>query len=167
MHAGTRDQVLQLLLTEPEGLSEPELRQRVRPRVSQPTLWRALDGLRADGRITVEGRARATRYHATERVDLPTLRSRRLHQHIAAKLARDPSLRELARLRLEKLRQVNPHGRLYHDRWATLLDGPLPALLRTLTEDSGLADDLRKESPFTTLVDPAVRERLFNSLRAA
>jgi hypothetical protein len=167
MISDTRDQVLQLLLTEPEGLSEFGIRGRLPARISQPTLWRVLNGLRTDGRITVEGRARATRYHAADRIDRPTLRSRRLHQHVAERLARDPSLRAIARERLEKLRQVNPHGRVYHDRWAILLDGPLPALLRTLTEASAQSDDLRKESPFTTLVDAPTRERIFRSVRAA
>jgi hypothetical protein len=167
MLADTRDQILQLLLTEPQGLSEPTIRGRLSARVSQPTLWRALNTLRTEGRITVEGRARATRYHAADHIDRPTLRSRRLHQHVAARLAREPALRERARERLEKLRQVNPHGRRYHDRWAELLDGPLPALLRTLTEASAQSDDLRKESPFTTLIDAPTRERIFRSVRAA
>ena len=161
------DQVLRLLLTEVQGLSEPGIRRQLRPRISQPTLWRILNGLRSAGLVVVEGRARATRYHAADRIDRPTLRSRRLHQHLAERLARDPSLRATARERLEKLRQVNPHGRRYHDRWAELLDGPLPALLRTLTEPSTLSDDLRKESPFTTLVDSPTRERIFRSVRAA
>jgi len=167
MSPGNRDQVLQLLLTAAHGLGEPEIRRRLRPRVSQPTLWRVLNDLRSEGRIAVEGRARATRYHSVDRTDLPTLRSRRLHQHLAERLARDPSLRAIARERLEKLRQVNPHGRVYHARWAALLDGPLPALLRMLTEASAQSDDLRKESPFTTLVDAPTRERIFRSVRAA
>jgi hypothetical protein len=167
MRPDTRDQILQLLLTEAQGLSEPEIRRQLRPRISQPTLWRLLKGLRTEGRITVEGRARATRYHAADRIDRPTLRSRRLHQHLAERLAREPGLRERARERLETLRQVNPHGRRYHDRWAELLDGPLPALLRTLTEASAQSDDLRKESPFTTLIEAPMRERIFRSIRAA
>ena len=167
MSPSTRDQVLQMLLTQAEGLREPEIRHRLRPPISQPTLWRVLNCLRAEGRIAVEGRARATRCHATEHTDLPTLRSRRLHQQVAEQLARDPSLRALARQRLEKLRQVNPHGRIYHDHWAGLLDGPLPLLLRWLTETSAQSDDLRKESPFTALLDPAQRERLFRSIRIA
>jgi len=167
MSPGNHDRILQLLLTEADGLGEPEIRRRLRPPVSQPTLWRVLNDLRSAGRIAVEGRARATRYHAIDRTDLPTLRSRRLHQHVAERLARDPSLRAIAGERLEKLRQVNPHGRVYHDRWAALLDGPLAALLRTLTEASAQSDDLRKESPFTTLVDTPTRERIFRSVRAA
>jgi hypothetical protein len=148
-------------------LSEPEIRRQLRPRISQPTLWRILNALRASGLVVVEGRARATRYHAADRIDRPTLRSRRLHQHVAERLAREPALRALARERLEKLRQVSQHGRRYHDRWAELLDAPLPALLRTLTETSAQSDDLRKESPFTTLIDAPTRERIFRSIRAA
>jgi hypothetical protein len=165
MRLDIRDQILQLLMTETQGLGEPEIRLRLRPRISQPTLWRMLNSLRAEGRVLVEGRARATRYHAADRIDPSTLRSRRLHQHVAERLARDPALRELARERLERLRQVNPHGRRYHDRWAELLSGPLPPLLRTLTEASAQSDDLRKESPFTTLVDAPTRERVFRTVR--
>jgi len=161
------EHVLQMLLTEPLGLSEPEIRRRLRPRISQPTLWRILNGLRSEGRLTVEGHARSTRYHGSDRTDAPTLRSRQLHQRVAAQLARDPTLRNLARNRLQKLRQVNPHGRIYHDRWAALLDGPLPQLLRALTEVSEQADSLRKESPFTVLIDAEDRRRIFESIRAA
>jgi biotin operon repressor len=167
MRPDIRDRVLQLLLTEERGLSEPEIRRQLRPRISQPTLWRVLSALRAEGLVVAEGRARATRYHAAHRIDRPTLRSRRLHQHVAERLARDPGLRAQACERLEMLRQVNPHGRRYHDRWAELLDGPLPALLRTLTEASTQSDDLRQESPFTTLIDAPTRERIFHSVRAA
>lgn len=167
MRQTSGERVLQLLVTEPLGLSEPEIRHRLRPRVSQPTLWRILNGLRSEGRLTVEGRARSTRYHASMRTDLPTLRSLRLHQLVAARLAGEPTLRDSARGRLQKLRQANPHGRVYHDRWAALLDGPLPALLRTMTEVSEQADSLRKESPFTMLINAEDRRRIFESVRAA
>jgi len=167
MRPNIRDRILELLLVEPRGLREPEIRGRLRSRISQPTLWRALNALRADGRIAVEGRARATRYHAAADVDVSTLRSRRFHRHVAERLARDPSLREVARQRLQKLQQVNPHGSVYHDRWAALLDGPLPTLLRVLTEASESSDVLRKESPFTTLISTPDRERIFRSVRTA
>jgi hypothetical protein len=139
----------------------------VRPRISQPTLWRILDGLRSEGRITVEGRGRATRYHGASRTDAAALRSLRLHQCAARRLAGDPALREVVRERLHRIRVVNPHGRAYHDRWEALLDGPLPALLRTITESSEQADTLRKESPLTVLVTPEERRRVFENVRAA
>jgi hypothetical protein len=167
MRSSPREQVLQLLAVEPAGLSAPDLRRQIRPRISQPTLWRTLDGLRAEGRIATQGRARATRYHATARINLPALRSLRLHQVAARHLAADPGLGGIVHQRLQKLRDNNPHGRVYHDRWAALLSGPLPALLRTVTESSEQADALRKESPFTILVTPEERRRVFKDVRAA
>ena len=167
MRPAPREQVLQLLMVEPAGLRAPDLIRLVRPRVSQPTLWRVLAGLRSEGRVMVEGRGRATRYHATGRNDVPALRGLRLHQCAARRLAGNPTLRRLARERLHKLRQVNPHGRVYHDRWEALLDGPLPALLRTMTETSEQADALRQESPLTVLVTPEQRRRVFEAVRTA
>lgn len=162
-----QDEVLQLLLAAPSGLPAPAIRRQLRHSISQPTLWRALEHLRAQGRVIADGRARATRYYAAEYTDLSTLRSRRLHESAARRLAADPSLRELARQRLLKLRQVNPHGRIYHDRWQELLDGSLPLLLRTMTEISERSDTLRQESPFGVLVTADERRRVFESTRAA
>jgi hypothetical protein len=165
MGSTTREQILQRLTVEPAGLSAPELMRRIRPRISQPTLWRTLDSLRAEGRIAAQGRARATRYHATARIDLPALRSLRLHQVAARRIASDPEQRAIAHRRLQKLRVVNPHGRVYQDRWETLLRGPLSSLLRTMTENSEQADTLRKESPCTVLVTQAERRRVFTDVR--
>lgn len=167
MQSTTRAQVMRLLAVEPAGVRAPDLLRVIRPRVSQPTLWRVLDGLRAEGSITVEGRGRATRYHAASRTDAAALRSLRLHRCAALRLAGDPSLRGVVRERLRKLREVNPHGRRYHDRWEALLDGPLPALLRMMTGASEQADALRKESPFTVLVTPQERRRVFESVLTA
>jgi len=167
MPSTLRDQLLRHLAAEPAGLGARELLTRIRPRISQPTLWRALDGLRAGGLIATEGRGRATRYHATARTDLRALRSLRLHQVAARRLAADPTLRAVAVERIGKLRRANPQGRAYQVRWAALLEGPLPMLLRAMTEVSEQADALRKESPFTVLVTPAERRRIFEDVRAA
>jgi hypothetical protein len=133
----------------------------MRPRISQPTLSRILAGLRAEGRVIVEGRARATRYFASSQADAAGLRSLRLHRFAARRLADSPDLREIVRQRLDQLRSVNPHGRVYHDRWQTLLDGPLPTLLREITAVAEANDALRKESPMTILVSPEERQRAF------
>lgn len=167
MRPNSREQVLQLLMVESAGLRAPELLRQLKPPVSQPTLWRVLNGLRAESRIIAEGRGRATRYHASSRTDLAALRSLRLHQCVARRLAADPTLRGLARTRLQKLRQVNPHGRTYHDAWEALLDGPLTPLLRTLTEESERADSLRQDSPFSILVTAQERRRIFEATKAA
>ena len=167
MRSTPSEQILQLLVIEPAGLGAPDLLRRIRPRISQPTLWRALDGLRAEGRIATEGRARATQYHATAGIDLPALRSLRLHMVAARRVAANPELRGIAHQRLHMLREANPHGRAYQERWEGLLKGPLPALLRTMTEVSERADALRKESPFTVLVTPKERRRVFMDVRTA
>lgn len=167
MRPTPREQVLQFLTAEPTGLRAPDLQRLIRPRLSQPTLWRVLDRLRSEGQIAVEGRRRATRYHATARIDVPTLRGLRLHQCAARRLAADPDLRAVVHDRLQKLRQVNPHGRVYHDRWEALLASPLPDLLRTMTEASEQADALRQESPCTVLVTPDERRRVFKAVRTS
>lgn len=159
------DTVLAALLPERGGLRAPELRARLFPKISQPTLWRLLRGLVAEGKVTVEGRARATRYHAAERVGLSDLRARLMHCYVARRIAADPAVLSVASARLERLRHANPHGRIYHDRWQELISGPRVRLLRALTEDSESADALRKESPFTILVPPAERRRVFESVR--
>ena len=172
IHLGTRmrhnhaihDRLLGLLAASPKGLRAPELLALFPVPISQPSLSRRLQELRARGLVAIEGKARATRYHALLPGQLPMLRSRRLHQAVALRLTQHPELRAQARTRLSQLRQVNPHGRLYHDRWAELLAGPLPRLLRKLTEDSEDADTLRKESPFTVLVDRNTRRRIFEQV---
>jgi hypothetical protein len=158
--------VLNLLIAQEEGLKAREIMGALRPRVSQPTLWRALDALRAQGAVTMEGHARATRYHARARTDVAALRSRRMHESVAMLLVRDPSLRARALARLTKLREANPHGRSYHDRWHELLQGPLVETLRFMTEHSEMADALRKESPFGALVTQSERKRIFESTSA-
>lgn len=159
------EQLLTLLASRASGWAGPELRARLRPRVSQPTLWRALDRLRSAGDVVVEGRARATRYHAAEPTTTAALRSRRLHARVAERLAREPTLRARGLARLRLLRAANPQGRPYHDRWQDLIEGPLPPLLRMLNEPSELADTLRKESPLVGLVEPTERDRIFRSVR--
>lgn len=161
------ERIVQMLLVSPHGLRAPQITRALKQRISQPTLWRALHKLRSEGRVVMDGSARATRYHATDRRDLSALRSLRLHEAVARRLIRDPCLLETARQRLRRLREVNPHGAVYHDRWAVLLDGPLATLLRIMTESSEPAATLRQESPLTVLVAAGERRRVFESIRAA
>ena len=161
------ERVLQVLLTAPKGLRAPEIARWLTPKVSQPTLWRVLNRLRAEGRIVMSGSARATRYHAARRSDLSALRSLRMHEVVARRLIHDWGLLSVARARLQRLREVNPHGEIYHERWQELIDGSTDRLLRTLVEPSEEASALRQESPFTTLVPSDERRRVFESLRSA
>lgn len=158
-----KNKVLELLVLHGDGLGTPQLLAKLRPPISQPTLWRTLDALRAQGAIFREGRARATRYHARVRTDRGALRSRRMHESVARRLLREPALRGQALDRLARLRVANPHGRQYHDRWHELLQGPLIETVRVMTESSEMADVLRKESPWSVFVSPAERQRIFDS----
>lgn len=160
------DRILGLLGASQEGLSAAEIRARLPERISQPTLSRYLQKLRARGLVNIEGKARATRYHMAEPGRLAALRSRALHEAIATRIAQDPGLLGQVRNRLNRLRQVNPHGRRYHEQWSAILQGPLPRLLRVMTEDSEEAADLRRESPFTVLADPETRRRVFERFDA-
>jgi hypothetical protein len=161
------NKILELLLLHAEGLRAPQLLARLRPRVSQPTLWRALDTLRTQGSLTREGNARATRYHARARTDVAVLRSRRMHESVAKRLLHEPALALQALERLKKLRAANPHGGRYQDRWQELLQGPLVEVVRVMTEASEMADVLRKESPLSAFVLPVERQRIFDSTRAS
>lgn len=160
------NKILNLLVVAEGGLSAPAIRANLRPRVSQPTLWRALDALRARGVLTCEGNARARRYHASARTEASVLRSRLMHECVAKRLLREPALVRQALERLKKLRAANPHGRRYHDRWQELLQGPLVEVVRVMTEASEMADVLRKESPLSAFVSPLERRRIFTSTRA-
>ena len=157
-------QVLNLLAAHPGGISSPALRKLLKPSVSQPTLSRLLTRLLARGAVFKTDAARATRYHLVGgRVGAAELRSRLLHAQVAKRLVHDPRLKSVAIKRLAKIRQANPSGRPYHQRWAELLDSDMPRLLREMTEDSERGAALRKESPFTVLYDPALRKRLLKS----
>jgi hypothetical protein len=159
-------ETLELLAAHQRGLSASVLRALLSSRPSQPTLARRLIELRARGKVVVEGRGRATRYHLASGNERPRLRSRLLHEAVALKLVRDPTLIDRARARLAKLRETNPSARAYHQRWSELLAGPREALFRALTEDSESAADLRKESPFTTLLKPDERSRILQRLHS-
>jgi hypothetical protein len=159
--------VLALLAAHPRGISSPELQAALRPRVSQPTLSRLLLRLRARGLVAQTGAARATRYYLVAgRIGAAELRSRLLHEQVAVELVRHPELKTAAKARLEKLKQINPSGKLYHERWAELLNADMPTMLRAMTEESDNAAALRRESPFTVLFKPHERERMFKQIKS-
>jgi hypothetical protein len=167
MKSVSPERVLRILLTAPRGLRAPEILGYLTTKISQPTLWRVLDRLRSEGRIVMSGSARATRYHAARRSDLSALRSLRMHEVVARRLIDDWDLLNVARARLQRLREVNPHGRIYHEKWQELIDGSMDRLLRAMVEPSVEASSLRQESPFATLVPSDERRRIFDSLRSA
>jgi len=150
----------------PDGAAAPVLSALLG--VSQPTLSRMLSRLQCRGLVLAEGKARSRRYHwIGGRPGLAALRRRRLHEVIAHKLVNQPELLADARHRLASISQANPAGRPYHEHWQDLIEGPRHRLLRKMTEDSEDADNLRKESPFTALIDADERRELFLNLNQA
>lgn len=157
------DLVVGHLASAPEGLGSAALCERLG--ISQPSLSRLLKGLKGRGLVQAEGRARNTRYHLVGgRRGLAALRSRRLHELVARKLVGHPELLERVKQRLQSLSQSNPTGNPYHCAWAELIDSSFPGLLRKMSEDSSEADLLRKESPFTVLITPGDRLKVFQML---
>lgn len=150
----------------PDGGSAPVLSGLLG--VSQPTLSRLLRRLQGRGLVLAEGKARSRRYHwVGGRLGLAALRRRRLHEMVAHRLVDRPELLDSARERLASISHANPAGHPYHVRWLELIEGPRHELLRKMTEDSDEADLLRRESPFTALIDPNERLTIFQRLNQA
>lgn len=157
-----QERILGLLSASQEGLSVPQLRKQLRPAPSQPTLSRWLTDLRARGLVVKTGAARATRYVlAGGSHHLAEIRSQALHAAVARKLVKAPGYKRKALTRLEKLKQMQPAARAYHQRWEQLLHGDQAELLRVMTSPGETESALRAASPFTTLLSDKERERIF------
>lgn len=150
--------ILGLLAMNRDGLSASELRTQIRPKISQPTLWRRLDELRATGRIRKVGQGRATKYlDATAGHAIADLRSKALHMEVGKKLLRQPELLKVARRRLEKMRVTTPYSHTYVERWENLLSGPIESVLQVLGADDEESKALRHASPFAGLLSEQER----------
>jgi DNA-binding HxlR family transcriptional regulator len=144
-----KQQILALLALEPEGLRASELRAEIRPKVSQPTLWRRLNELRSTGLIMRIGRGRSCRYVAASAGDaIGELRSRALHLEVGKKLMRKPELLNAARERLKRMRVTAPYAKAYLEHWESLLSGPIEPVLRVFGAYDEEAKALRHVSPF-------------------
>lgn len=154
-------QILRNLALHPAGLAAQELQSAIRPKVSQPTLWRRLDQLRAMGRIRVIGRGRATRYvNQDSDHSIADMRSKALHIAVGRKLIRNPRLVDDARQRLHRMYQSAPYAKVYLDRWRELLAGPLEDVLRVFGADDEESRALRHASPFAGILTENERLRI-------
>ncbi|RLA54443.1 MAG: hypothetical protein DRR42_01755 [Gammaproteobacteria bacterium] len=154
-------QILGNLTLHPEGLGAQDLQTVIRPKVSQPTLWRRIDRLRAIGRIRAIGRGRATRYvnHESDHT-ISDLRSKMLHIEVGRRLIRRPSLVDGARQRLQRMYQSAPYSKNYLDRWAELLAGPLENVLQVLGAEDEESKALRHVSPFAGILSENERLKI-------
>ncbi|MDX2178460.1 MAG: hypothetical protein SFV18_02630 [Bryobacteraceae bacterium] len=95
-----------------------------------------------------------------ERIDR---RSVALHRAIAAKLAQDPELLEIARDNLRRWRAEAGRSTHYLEEWSRLLDRPLPELAALIVEDSERMRALRQSTPFAGVLDPKERWAIYDA----
>lgn len=94
-------------------------------------------------------------------------RSLGLHRVVAAQLltGSDSQRQEIlrsARAALDLARSANPHGSLWHDQWAELLEGPLDLMVTVLVGENEHAIELRATSPFAGALESDVRDQVLN-----
>ncbi len=90
-------------------------------------------------------------------------RSLAYHRVVARRLRR-PMVDE-ARHVLYRWREQGRIDAHYADQWADVLDQSVPAIRRTLVEESSEADDLRQNSPFAGALSEAERRRIISEVR--
>ncbi len=102
----------------------------------------------------------------TNRHRLLEARSLALHREVARRLRENPALLAQAREHVERWSAQGTMSLTYADAWRRLLDGPLDALLALLIDESEAARALRQNTPFTFVVAPRDRWRLWRETRA-
>jgi excisionase family DNA binding protein len=83
-----------------------------------------------------------------------------LHRAVAGRLVQDPDAAlAKAATNLERLRQVHPDGMaaMWLDRWRTVLDSGIEAVLDVLASRAPEAIELRQNSPFAGVLTEAER----------
>ncbi len=119
------------------------------------------------------------RHRRILRRDIESLRSRTDHMNraerrslwlayaVAGKVVAEPERsRELARRQIDRMRPIaRGQARQWLAEWERLLDGPTDDLLRTLTDTSPLARELRQNSPFAGLLHEDERTQVLASWR--
>lgn len=96
--------------------------------------------------------------------ELAEERSLALHRVVAERVAREPGLRSGALERVDRWQAKGTLGSFYADRWRALLTGPLDTLLATLVDECQSARDLRQNTPFTFIVGPRERWRIWREV---
>ncbi len=89
-----------------------------------------------------------------------------LHRAVAGRLVSDPdAVLAKAAANLERLRQVHPHGmaHIWLDRWQTVLEAGVEAVLDTLTSRAPDAVELRQNSPFAGVLPEAERRAVLSA----
>jgi hypothetical protein len=88
-------------------------------------------------------------------------RSLALHGAVAARLGSDASVAERARTRIREWTARGAMAPEYGEAWLRLLDGPREELLAVLSGRDERARALRQASPFSFVLEPRERWRLW------
>ncbi len=94
-------------------------------------------------------------------------RSLALHCRIAQKIARNPSLVDIARRNVAAWRR-KAAGEVpqYLVEWQRILERPWPQVAALITEQSENAARLRQSSPFAGVLTASERKRIYDAFRA-
>jgi Predicted transcriptional regulator with C-terminal CBS domains len=94
-------------------------------------------------------------------------RSLALHAAVLGRLLDDPDgVRAVARRNLAVMERAAPAASPYLRQWRSLLGGPLAELALVLVSPAADARELRQNSPFAGVLDPAERSRALAATRA-
>lgn len=93
-------------------------------------------------------------------------RSLALHQAVAEKLRRDPSLLAIALANLDRWETRGAsHAQPYLEAWRQIIDSGLNNCLQAMVEDSERSTALRQSSPFAGVLTDAERLTIFQVFR--
>jgi hypothetical protein len=90
-------------------------------------------------------------------------RSLALHRRVAEKLEAEPELLAIARENLRRWQATESPPSSIWTEWQRILDAPLDAVLRLLTERSERAAQLRQSSPFPGILSDIERQDIYES----
>jgi hypothetical protein len=92
-------------------------------------------------------------------------RSLAYHRLIAARLPERAEILDDARKWLAKQRASGGRSQVYFDRWAEILERPIPEIQQAIVDPSEGARALRQCSPFAGLIDARERLRIWREVR--
>ena len=96
---------------------------------------------------------------------LAELRSIELHRHVAVAMSARPEIVPMARERVARLLREGVLDARIAARWVALLDEPPDVLAERLVADVEAMRDLRQSTPFTFVVSPRERWRIWREVR--
>ena len=90
-----------------------------------------------------------------------------MHEAIGVEIARRPELVDEARRRVRSASAEGTLAAAHRDAWLRLLDRGIEDIVAFLRADTEEARELRQATPFTGIVGPRERWRIWRSVREA